>query len=144
MAYTKFYPDGWKDNEEGATPITAASLNHMEKGILDNDAALQAQQEDIKNLDKKDETVLKDAKKYADDILVAAKSFSNTNLTAAKSYTDSAADDLTREVNDLAVAVFLAFSTGQFEIPLATRGGDEICTREGAIINARTEFGGMN
>ncbi len=53
-------------------------------------------------------------------------------------------EDLTREVNDLAVSVFLAFSSGQFELPLATRGGDEICTREGAIINARTEFGGMN
>ncbi len=144
MAYTKFYPDGWKDNEEGATPITAASLNHMEKGILDNDAALQAQQEDIKNLDKKDETLLKDAKKYADDILVAAKSFSNTNLTAAKSYTDGTAEDLTREVNDLAVAVFLAFSTGRFELPLTTHEGENICTHDGVIINAWTKLGGIN
>lgn len=53
-------------------------------------------------------------------------------------------DDLTREVNDLAVAVFLAFSTGQFEIPLTTHDGEEICTHEGVPINAWTKFGGMN
>lgn len=91
MAYTKFYPDGWKANEEGGTPITPESLNHMEKGIEDNDAAIQAQKTDIENLDKKDDTVLKEAKKYADDILAAAKAFSNTNLGTAKSYTDSTA-----------------------------------------------------
>ncbi len=51
---------------------------------------------------------------------------------------DSGTDD------ELTAAVLQAFSAGQFEIPLATRDGDAICTREGAIINARTEFGGMN
>lgn len=133
MAYTKFYPDGWKDNEEGATPITAASLNHMEEGIANNDAAIQAQQKGIENLDKKDETVLKGAKRYADDVLTAAKDFSNTNLTAAKGYTD-----------ELAVSVFLAFSTGRFEIPLMTRDGEKICTHDGVAINAWTKLGGMN
>jgi len=47
MAYEKFYPEGWKDNEDGATPITAASLNHMEKGIIDNDTALSGKQPKI-------------------------------------------------------------------------------------------------
>ena len=47
MAYTKFYPEGWKDNEDGATPITAASLNHMEQGIMSVDAALDTKQPKI-------------------------------------------------------------------------------------------------
>lgn len=33
MAYSKYYPEGWKNNESGATPITAGALNHMETGI---------------------------------------------------------------------------------------------------------------
>lgn len=33
MAYTKVWPEGWKDNEEGGTYINAAGLNHMEEGI---------------------------------------------------------------------------------------------------------------
>lgn len=37
MAYEKYYENGWKNNEEGATPITAAALNHMEEGIVDLD-----------------------------------------------------------------------------------------------------------
>lgn len=49
MAYEKFYPEGWKDNEDGATPITAASLNHMEKGIGDNDTAISDHADDKDN-----------------------------------------------------------------------------------------------
>lgn len=47
MAYQKCYPEGWKDNEEGATPITAASLNNMEKGIMDNEAAIANKQDSL-------------------------------------------------------------------------------------------------
>lgn len=47
MAYQKCYPEGWKDNEEGATPITAASLNNMEKGIMDNEAAISSKQDSL-------------------------------------------------------------------------------------------------
>lgn len=34
MAYSKYYSGGWKNNEDGNTPITAAALNHMENGIV--------------------------------------------------------------------------------------------------------------
>lgn len=34
MAYSKYYSDGWKNNAEGNTPITAEALNHMENGIV--------------------------------------------------------------------------------------------------------------
>ena len=34
MAYSKYYSGGWKNNEDGNTPITAAALNHMESGIV--------------------------------------------------------------------------------------------------------------
>lgn len=40
MAYSKYYSDGWKDNEEGGTPITAAALNNMENGIKHCDEQL--------------------------------------------------------------------------------------------------------
>ena len=33
MAYTKYYPNGWKNGAAGGTPITPAALNHMEEGI---------------------------------------------------------------------------------------------------------------
>lgn len=33
MAYSKYYSEGWKNNESGGTPITAGALNHMENGI---------------------------------------------------------------------------------------------------------------
>lgn len=33
MAYTPYYPNGWKSGEEGATPITPSALNHMDNGI---------------------------------------------------------------------------------------------------------------
>ncbi len=46
--------------------------------------------------------------------------------------------------NELASAVFLAFSTGRFELPLATREGENICTHDGVIINAWTKLGGIN
>ena len=40
MPYNKYYSEGWKNNEEGNTPITAAALNHMEDGIVSaNNAA---------------------------------------------------------------------------------------------------------
>lgn len=35
MAYTKVWPEGWKDNEEGGTYINAAGLNKIEQGIVD-------------------------------------------------------------------------------------------------------------
>ena len=31
--YTPTYPNGWKDNLAGSTPITAEALNNMEDGI---------------------------------------------------------------------------------------------------------------
>lgn len=31
--YSPYYPNGWKDNLAGGTPITAAAMNHMENGI---------------------------------------------------------------------------------------------------------------
>lgn len=37
MAYNKYYANGWQNNEEGETPITAAALNHMEDGIVELD-----------------------------------------------------------------------------------------------------------
>lgn len=127
MAYNTFYPDGWKDNEEGATPITAASLNHMEKGIKDNDAAIQAQAKDIENLDKKDDTVLKEAKKYADDIFTAAKAFSNANLGTAKSYTDSTAAALrVSALNDAKAAITTRMGGLSLAINAVDRGLDII------------------
>jgi hypothetical protein len=33
MSYSKYYPSGWQDGESGATPITAAALNHMEDEV---------------------------------------------------------------------------------------------------------------
>lgn len=35
MAYSKYYPNGWKNGAAGGTPITPAALNHMEDGIAD-------------------------------------------------------------------------------------------------------------
>ena len=32
--YTPAYPNGWKDNLAGNTPITATALNNMENGIM--------------------------------------------------------------------------------------------------------------
>ena len=42
MSYSKYYPSGWQDGESGATPITAAALNHMEDEVanLSNKPAL--------------------------------------------------------------------------------------------------------
>ena len=40
MAYNPYYPNGWKNNEEGETPITAAALQNMEDGIVDLDEAV--------------------------------------------------------------------------------------------------------
>lgn len=40
MAYQKAWPEGWKDNEAGGTYIDAEHLNHMEEGIVNNDAAI--------------------------------------------------------------------------------------------------------
>jgi len=34
MAYSRYYSEGWKNNSDGNTPITAAALNHMEEGIV--------------------------------------------------------------------------------------------------------------
>lgn len=81
MAYSKYYPNGWADNEAGGTPITAASLNHMEDGIA---AAQQA----AENAAGDASQALTDAKKYSDANLKAAKEYSNTNLAAAKKYSD--------------------------------------------------------
>lgn len=81
MAYSKYYPNGWADNETGGTPITAASLNHMEKGIADaHDAAAGA--------DSAAAQALTDAKKYSDANLATAKKYSDQNLAAAKTYAD--------------------------------------------------------
>lgn len=33
MSYSEYYTGGWQDGESGATPITAAALNHMEDEI---------------------------------------------------------------------------------------------------------------
>ena len=33
MAYSKYYPNGWRSGEVGNTPITPEALNHMEAGI---------------------------------------------------------------------------------------------------------------
>lgn len=41
MNYEPYYSEGWKNNEEGGTPITAASLNHVDDGLLDHDEDLQ-------------------------------------------------------------------------------------------------------
>ena len=42
MSYSKYYPSGWQDGESGATPITAAALNHIEDEVanLSNKPAL--------------------------------------------------------------------------------------------------------
>lgn len=34
MAYDRYYTGGWQDGESGNTPITAASLNHIEDGLV--------------------------------------------------------------------------------------------------------------
>ncbi len=51
---------------------------------------------------------------------------------------DSGTDD------ELTAAVFRAFKTGRFEIPITTRDGEAICSREGVTINAWTDFGGVS
>jgi hypothetical protein len=33
MSYSSYYPAGWLSGEAGATPITPAALNNMERGI---------------------------------------------------------------------------------------------------------------
>lgn len=44
MSYTPYYTNGWQTGEAGATPITPAALNYMEKGIVDaHTAANEAQ-----------------------------------------------------------------------------------------------------
>ena len=42
MSYT---PVGWKDYPEKTTPTSAANLNKMESGIINNDAAITELQE---------------------------------------------------------------------------------------------------
>lgn len=44
MAYSKYYPNGWKSGEVGATPITPEALNNMENGI-----AAAVRTEDVAN-----------------------------------------------------------------------------------------------
>ena len=92
MAYSKYYPNGWADNETGGTPITAASLNHMEKGIEDaHDAAAGADSaaaQALTDAKKYSDANLATAKKYSDANLATAKSYSDGNLATAKSYTD--------------------------------------------------------
>ena len=34
MSYTPYYPNKWQYGEQGATPITPASLNYIEQGII--------------------------------------------------------------------------------------------------------------
>lgn len=34
MAYSRYYPNGWKNWEAGGTKVSAAALNHMEDGII--------------------------------------------------------------------------------------------------------------
>ena len=44
MSYT---PVGWKDYPEKTTPTSAANLNKMEQGIINNDAAITELQEEV-------------------------------------------------------------------------------------------------
>lgn len=92
MAYSKYYPNGWADNESGGTPITAASLNHIENGIAAaqqaaDDAAGDAAQA-LVNAKAYSDANLATAKRYSDGNLATAKSYSDGNLATAKSYTD--------------------------------------------------------
>ena len=41
MAYSRYYPNGWADGESGGTPITAAAMNHIEDGLVDNGTLTQ-------------------------------------------------------------------------------------------------------
>ena len=41
MSYSPYYPNGWQTGEAGATPITPASLNYIENGIVDAHTAAE-------------------------------------------------------------------------------------------------------
>lgn len=40
MAYTRNYTNGWQNGSSGGTPITAATLNHIEAGLVNLNSAL--------------------------------------------------------------------------------------------------------
>lgn len=48
MAYEQYYQNGWKNNEEGGTPITAAALNHTDAGIAANADAIDEMKSALK------------------------------------------------------------------------------------------------
>lgn len=93
MAYTPYYPNGWADNEAGGTPITAASLNHMERGIKEAaekaDTIDQSVADTLAAAKSYSDTNLATAKRYSDQNLAAAKTYADGTLTSAKSYTDT-------------------------------------------------------
>ena len=41
MSYSRYYENGWADGESGGTPITAAAMNHIEDGLVDNGTLTQ-------------------------------------------------------------------------------------------------------
>ena len=52
--YNLYYPEGWKANEEGGTPITPEALNHLERnGIGKNNAAILSLEKAMGDLDKR-------------------------------------------------------------------------------------------
>ena len=44
MSYSPYYPSGWLTGESGNTPITPASLNYMEQGIVNAQNAAETAQ----------------------------------------------------------------------------------------------------
>ena len=41
MSYSRYYENGWADGESGGTPITAAAMNHIEDGLVNNGTLTQ-------------------------------------------------------------------------------------------------------
>ena len=82
-AYTRVWPEGWRDNEDGGTYLDANGLNHMEDGIAAATNAVTQAENRIVELNTQDATNLSSARSYSD-----------ANLATAKGYTDTTASDL--------------------------------------------------
>lgn len=151
MSYSKYYQNGWADNESGGTPITAASLNYMEDGIAAAQTAAEGAAGDAASAltsakDYADQKLL-DAKAYSNSNLNTAKSYTDTKSAAAKSYTDSLTGALDARISDL--QGFVGYISGDiygveadFENKTFTRLAGAAGKTAGADFNSVNAFGG--
>lgn len=151
MAYSKYYQNGWADNESGGTPITAASLNHMEDGIAAAQTAAEGAAGDaaaaLTSARAYADQKLLDAKAYSNSNLNTAKSYTDTKFAAAKSYTDSVTGALDGQLSDLQAYIGYTSSDiygveADFENKTFTRLAGAAGKTAGADFNSVNAFGG--